>query len=49
MAAYITITVGPDEEHAEPVFVSDDPAIVGAAIEALLERMGGRRSEALTT
>lgn len=45
MAAFITIAVGPDEERAEPVFVSDDPKIIGAAIDALLDRMGQPRRE----
>jgi hypothetical protein len=46
MAAFITISVGPDVETAEPILVSDDPAIIGAAIEALLDRISWRRSRA---
>lgn len=45
MAAFITIAVGRDPECAEPVFVSDDPAIIGAAVDALLERLDRVRVE----
>ena len=39
MAAYITIAVGADIEQAQPVFVSDDPSVIGATLEAVLERI----------
>lgn len=43
MTAYITIAVGPDLDRAEPVLVSDDPRIVRAAVEALLDQIDGLR------
>jgi len=40
VSAYLTISVGTDTDGAEPLLVTDDPAVLGAAVEALLRRLG---------
>ena len=41
MVAYVTISVGARPQDAHAVLVSDDAAVVGAAVRALIARVGG--------
>jgi hypothetical protein len=41
VAVYLTISVGAHPKEARPVLASDDATVVGAAMRALLTRVGG--------
>ena len=41
MGTYLTIMVGPRPEQARPVLASSDAAVVGAALRAIMGRLGG--------
>jgi hypothetical protein len=41
MVAYVTISVGTRPQDTHAVLVSDDAAVVSAAVRALIARVGG--------
>lgn len=41
MRTFVTVSAGPSPQDALPVFSSDDPFVVEAAIRALIARAGG--------
>lgn len=40
MRTWVSILAGPTAAEARPLFTSSDPAVVGAALEALQKRLG---------
>ena len=40
MRTFLTVSVGVQPQSAQPVFASDDPALVSAVVRALLGRLG---------